>query len=546
MRGGVILDLILCNGNIFTMDKQYPKAEAVGIIGNKIAFVGRNEEVLALKNPKTEIIDLNGKTVVPGFNDSHMHLLSYAMSLDKVDLNNVSSVDEIVEKVRAYIKENNIPEGTWVQGRGWNHELFSKKVMPTRHDLDRISQKHPIVLTRTCGHICAVNTLALEICGILEKPPAIEGGSIDLDENGVPNGILRENAMDLVYRYLLSPGKEKIKELIVRGAEDCLRCGLTSIQTDDLEAIKGDFKDILDAYFELDKEDKLPIRVNLQLLLPTIEKLEAFLKLGFKTGDGSEFLKIGPLKLLTDGSLGGRTAALSEPYEDDKNNWGIAIYSQEELNKLVEKAYMSGLQVACHAIGDRAMKMVFKAYKNAMEKCTKEDPRFRIIHCQITTEELLDKFKEYNVIADIQPIFVSSDLLIAEKRVGKERARWSYNWKSMLDRGVHVAAGSDSPVESFNPLWGIYAAVTRKNLEGYPDGGWLPDQKLTVEQAVYIYTMGSAYSTYEENIKGSITPGKLADMVVLSEDIFSIDPDNIKDVKVEKTFVDGKLVFEQK
>jgi len=207
---------------------------------------------------------------------------------------------------------------------------------------------------------------------------------------------------------------------------------------------------------------------------------------------------------------------------------------------------MSGLQVACHAIGDRAMKMVFEAYKNAMEKCPKDDPRFRIIHCQITTEEILNKCKEYNVIADIQPIFVSSDQSIVEERVGKERARWSYNWKSLLDRGVHMAAGSDSPVESFNPLWGIYVAVTRKNLKGYPEGGWLPDQKLTVEQAVCIYTIGLTYCTYEENIKGSITPGMLADMVVLSEDIFSIDPDNIKEVKVEKTFVGGRLVYAQK
>lgn len=539
------MDMILFNGNIITVDGNNPKAEAVGISGNRVVFAGKNEEALSLKHSATEIIDLKGKTVVPGFNDSHMHLLSYAISLDMADLNDAAGIDDLIGKVRIFIEEKNIPEGQWIQGRGWNQERFSEKRMPTRHDLDKISQNHPIVLARTCGHVCVANTMALVACGIFNSPPAVDGGSIDLDDDGIPTGILRENAMELVYRLIPPSDKYKIKHMISKAAKDCLRAGLTSIQTDDFGAIKGDFKDILDAYFELEKENKLPIRVSEQVLLPDMAKLEGFLKLGLKTGDGGEFFKIGPMKLLIDGSLGARTAALSEPYEDDKKTSGIAIYTQEELNRLVEKAHRKGMQVACHAIGDRAMEMVFTAYGNAIKKYPREDPRFRIIHCQITTKEILDKFKKYNVIADIQPIFVSSDLSIVEERVGKQRAEWSYNWKSLLERGVHVAAGSDSPVESFNPLWGIYAAVTRKTLGGFPENGWLPEQKLSVEQAVYLFTMGSAYCTYEENIKGSITPGKLADLVVLSEDVFGIPPDEIKNVQVEKTFVGGKLQYER-
>ncbi len=539
------MDVILYNGNIVTVDKDNPRIEAVAVKGNRIRCVGKSEEILALKNPDTQIVDLEGKTVVPGFNDSHMHLLSYGLSLERVNLNGCRSIEEMLDRVRAFIKEKNIPEGEWVQGRGWNQSLFKEKRLPSREDLDRVSKAHPIVLTRTCGHLCVVNTRALQIARIFDNPPEVEGGGIDKDEKGAPRGILREMAMTLVYKKIPPLRKEEIKAILVKAANNCIKEGLTSVQSDDFEAIKGDFREVLNAYLELDDAGRLPIRVNEQVQLPTLKKLETFLKLGYKTGDGSRFFKIGPLKLLSDGSLGGRTAALSEPYEDETTTAGILIFTPDELYALVEKAHTNGLQVAVHAIGDRAMEMVLETYRKVMEKHPKKDPRFRVIHCQITTEEIIDKFKEYDVIADIQPIFVASDLSIVESRVGEERAKWTYNWKTLLEKGARVSAGSDCPVEPFNPLFGIYAAVTRKNLEGYPEGGWLPDQKLSVEEALYIYTMGSAYCTFEENIKGSITPGKLADMVVLSEDIFNIEPDYIKDVKVEKTIIDGKVMYEK-
>lgn len=537
------MDLILYNGNIVTMDIKNPRARAVAVCGNKIVAAGSDQEIMSLKDSRTKTVDLKGKTVVPGFNDSHMHLLSYALSAEKADLNGCRSIDELMDATKRFLDESNIPEGGWVQGRGWNHELFREKRMPTRHDLDRISERHAVVLTRVCGHVSCVNTMALKMAGIYEDPPAVEGGSIDKDQSGVPTGILKENAMDLIYKLIPPPDEHKIKELIVRAGRDFLKTGLTSVQTDDFTAVETDFEDILEAYFELDRDHKLPVRVNEQTLLPTMEKLESYLAMGYKTGDGSGFFKIGPLKLIADGSLGGRTAALSEPYADDPENRGIALFEQEELDRLVERAHAGGLQIACHAIGDRAMQMVFESYKKAMDKYPKANSRFRIIHCQITTQELLDKFREYGVIADIQPLFVSTDLSIAEERLGKVRAGWAYNWKTLLDKGVHVAAGSDCPIESYNPVLGIYAAVTRRNLMGYPQDGWLPGQKLSVEEAVRLFTIGSAYASFEEGIKGAIAPGKLADMAVLSEDISNIRPDEIKEVKVQHTILDGEIRF---
>jgi len=537
------MDLILYNGNIITMDIKNPRAQAVAICGNKIAAAGSNQDIRTLKDSRTQTLDLKGKTAVPGFNDSHMHLLSYALSAEKADLNGCRSIDGLIDATKRFLAESNIPEGEWVQGRGWNHEFFKEKRMPTRHDLDRISEKHAVVLARTCGHVCAVNTMALKMAGIYEDPPVVEGGIVDKDRSGLPTGILKENAIDLVYRLIPPPDRHKIKELIVRAGKDLLKTGLTSVQTDDFTAVKTDFKDILEAYFELDRDRKLPVRVNEQTQLPTMGKLESYLDLGYKTRHGSSFFKIGPLKLVTDGSLGGRTAALSEPYTDDPGNRGIAIFEQEELDRLVERAHAGGLQIACHAIGDRSMKMAFESYKKALDKYPKPDPRFRIIHGQVTTRDLLEKFRKYDVIADIQPLFVSTDLSIAEERLGKERAGWAYNWKTLLDKGVHVAAGSDCPVESYNPILGIYAAVTRKNLRGYPQDGWLPGQRLSVEEAIRLFTKGSAYASFEESIKGSIAPGKLADMAVLSEDIFNIRPDEIKEVKVQHAIVDGEIGF---
>lgn len=541
----IVMDLILYNGKIVTMDSASPVVEAVGTQGGKISYIGNSKEILKLKTSETKLIDLEGKLVLPGFNDSHMHLLNYGASLRKANLIGTTSVQDIIERMKRFIEDNSISLGSWVEGRGWNHDYFDEKRFPTRYDLDQISTEYPIIATRACGHVSVVNSKAMEIAGITKDTPQPEGGHFDIDESGQPLGILREKALNLILSHVPKPTTEEIKSILSEASTNVSKAGITSVQTDDFEAMPGvHYSTVVAAYKDLANKKELPVRVYEQCLFGSPKKLNEFLKDGFNTGLGNEWFKIGPLKLLADGSLGARTAYLCDPYADDPSTKGIAVYNQEELDEMVKIAHNAGMQVAIHCIGDKIMYMSFESYEKALYQNPRGDHRHSIIHCQITDETLLDKYRDNNVIAHIQPIFIDYDLHIVESRVGKEKASTSYNWKGMFDRGVHVACGSDCPVETFNVLQGIYCSVTRKDLKGYPNGGWLPDQKLTVEQAVYGYTLGAAYASFEENIKGSISVGKLADMVVLSKDIFAIEPEEIKDVEVLKTIVDGNIVFE--
>lgn len=538
------MDLILTNGNIITMSEFKSKATAVAIKNGRFSKIGIDDEVLALRNNNTEIIDLEGKTVLPGFIDSHMHLLGYGSNLEKCDLRKVKSIDTLIEETKKFIGNKKIESGKWILGRGWNQDFFDTKRFPTRYDLDKISTNHPICLIRACGHICVVNSKALELAGINKTTSQIAGGRFDTDETGNPLGIFRENALNLIYQKIPEPNIQDIENMIVTASKKLLSKGITSVQTDDFCVIsQKNYQKVLDAYFALNKDKKLPIRVYEQCLLPKIDLLKEFLNKGYTTGYGDEFFKIGPLKLLGDGSLGARTAYLSKPYNDDPSTCGIALYTQEELDELVLTAHNAGMGVAIHAIGDKMMYMSFESIEKAQNSNHRKNPRHAIIHCQITDKKLLDIFKELNVIAHIQPIFLDYDIHIVEKRLGKDRAKTTYNWKSLFNRGVHVACGSDCPVEETDVLHGIYSAITRKDLQGYPKNGWLPEQKLSLHEAIYGFTLGAAYASFEENIKGSIEPNKLADMVVLSENIYKIPEDNIKDIEIEMTFVNGKLLY---
>jgi predicted amidohydrolase YtcJ len=540
------MDLIFINGKIITMDASIPQVEAAYIKDETIISIGTNSDILSYKNNGTKIIDLEGRLMVPGFNDSHMHLLNYGSSLLNVNLVGVRSIEEMIERTTKFIVDSNINSNNIIQGRGWNHDYFTEKRFPNRYDLDKISTTQPIMLTRACGHVSVVNSKALEIAGITKNTPQVDGGHFDIDENGELLGIFRENALSLVYDQIPEPSVENIKKMIMTAAANANTQGITSVQSDDLLSVTDeDFTKVIRAYTELRDEGKLTVRVNEQCLLDKVENLNKFLNMGYRTGKGDELFKIGPLKLLADGSLGARTAYMCKPYSDDPSTSGIPVYTQEDLDNLVITAHNAGMQVAVHCIGDKAMYMVFESIEKAQNQNYIEDPRHSIVHCQITDEILLNKFKEFNVIAHIQPIFLDYDLHIVEDRVGQVRAKTTYNWKGLLDRGVHIACGSDCPVENFDVLPGIYSAVTRKDLKGYPENGWLPEQSLTVMEALHGFTLGAAYASFEENLKGSVTPGKLADLVVLSEDIFEIDPDAIKDVKVEMTFIGGKLMYKR-
>lgn len=538
------MDLIFINGIVYTMDENNTISEAVAVKDNKIFKVGTTEEILALKGDNSQIIDLEGKALVPGFNDSHMHLVNYGYSQTQADLIGVESVEEINRRVSQYIKDKKVEKGTWVRGAGWNQDYFiGDKVFPTKYDLDKISLDHPIVVTRTCGHVAVVNSKALEVLGIKKGTAQVEGGHFDLDENGEPTGIFRENALAIVYNAIPNPGINEIKEMITNAIEQLNKCGITSVGTDDFGALPGkDYNKIIEAYLELKNEGLLNIRVYQQYLIPEIDNLKGFLNKGYKTGWGDENFKIGPLKLLLDGSLGARTAVLNEPYTDNPSTSGILTATQEELDEIVDFAHNNGNQIAIHGIGDKAMYMAFESIEKTLNKNPKKDHRHGIVHAQITDEYLLNKFKDLEAIAYIQPIFLDYDWKMVKSRIGEEREKTSYNWKTMVDMGTHIACGSDSPVDSFNVMYGIYEAVTRKDLKGNPEGGWLPEQGLTVEEALYGYTMGGAYASFEEDIKGSIEEGKLADMVVLSDNIFEIDPHKIKDVNVEMTIFNGKII----
>ena len=538
------MDLIITNGKIVTMDVENPLVDSVAVQHGQIVAVGQCDMILKLQTAQTKIINLNGKLMLPGFNDSHMHLLGYGSNLQKVDLVEAESIDDIIQITSDFINSHQLLKNQWVQGRGWNHHAFPKKQMPNRYDLDQISTDHPIVLYRVCGHVASLNSKALELMEIIENPPIIPGGHIDIDTDGKALGILRENAMQLIHSQIPEPSKDQLKNWIIAAGEKVIEQGITSVQTDDFVVVPDRFMEIMNAYEELVEEQLLPVRVYEQSNLPRIEQLRDFL-MSYQTGKGDDFFKVGPLKLLTDGSLGARTAYLASPYADDPSTTGIAVFEQEDLDQSISMAHNHDMQVALHAIGDKAIEMVLNSIEEALNEHPREDHRHSIIHCQITNDQLLDRMKKLGVIGLVQPLFVATDLHFVEERIGKVRAASSYNWRTMIDKEIPIAFGSDAPVESFNVLYGIYAAVTRKDLKGFPNEGWLPDQKISVEDAVFAYTLGGAFASFEETIKGSITPNKLADFVVLSEDIFTIDPDQIKDVQVELTIVGGKIVFQR-
>ena len=540
------MKLALKNGNCYTMDKNQSIAEAVLMEDGFIKAVGSNDEIMKQTDDNTEVLDLEGKTVLPGFYDSHIHLLSYGYSKSMAYLDDCKSIDDVVETLKKYIEDNNIPPGEWVEGRGWNETDYPEGRTPNRHDLDRVSCEHMISIGRSCSFMCITNTKALEELGFMENLPDIEAGTIEMDENGVPTGVFRAEAKEEVYARLPKLGVEKIKECIIKACMDYRTAGITTAETDDFELTRaGDFHDILQAYKELDEEGRLPIRINLMLYLPEDEQQQEFYKYGLKTGDGSDFFRIGKFKLLTDGPLGIRGAAMLEPYADAPDTMGEIAMPQEALNRKIRDAYEHGLITVCDGMGDRGIYMALKAFEPIVTEHPDEDLRFGIDHSQITTEGIIEEYKRLNVTGGCELVFVKSDIEIAEERVGEHRASLSYNWKRFFDNGCVVAAGSDSPVEDFNPILGIDGAVNRKDWNNQPDGGWYPEQRITCEQAVSAFTTGAAYANYEESEKGTIEEGKFADLVVLSEDIFKCDPCDIQNVFVEKTILNGKVVFER-
>ena len=532
---------IFYNGEIFTGENALQ--EAFVVEDKKFIYVGTNEEALKYKDNNCNLIDLKGKFVSPGFNDSHMHVLGYGYSLKMIDLaKKTSSLEEMKNEIKKYITSNELKENEWICGRGWNHDYFNDvNRFPTKSDLDEVSTDYPICIIRACGHVCSVNSKALELAKVDKNTLQVEGGQFDVDENNEPNGVFRENALSLIYDIIPQPTKEDIKTMIVKACTSLNSYGVTSAQTDDFIVFSGvDYEVIIDAYKELANEGNLTVKIYEQAQLAQKEELEEFLSKGYTTGVGDNYFKIGPLKLLGDGSLGARTAYLSTPYTDDNNTCGICTYTQKQFYEMVELAHKNNMQVAIHAIGDKAMDMVVNSIENALDKYPKDNHRHGVVHCQLTTKYLLDKFRDLKLHAYVQSIFLDYDINIVEDRIGTNRAKTSYNFKTLFN-DTTMSNGSDCPVELPNVLNGIYCAVTRKTLDG--KGPFLPEQRISPCEALLSFTRFGAYASFEENIKGDIAIGKFADFVILSDNLLDIDADKIKDVNVLATFLDGKCVY---
>lgn len=532
------MDLVLHNGNIITMDEKCPKVSAVAIKNGKVFAIGCDVDILKLIGKNTKVFDLQMKTVVPGFNDSHLHNVKYGIFSNCCDLSKCASLQELVDVTRKFISDNSIKPGKWVIGTGWNQDLFDLKVYPTKADLDLISKDHPIVMFRCCSHLLLANSKALEILGIDEKTPQIKGGYFDVNL-----GIFRETAKELVQVSIKSYDVPALKSIIKKACKDLLKQGITSINTDDFN-MSVDYKRIVQAYSELAQEGNLPVRVTQQCLVVNQEDLEDLINCNYKDLNINDFYRIGPVKILADGSLGSRSAALREPYADASDMTGILIHKEHELKKMVETCQKYGYDVAIHCIGDKALELAIHSIESARKNYPQIDLRHGIVHCQITDENFLNKIREMDLLVYAQPIFLNYDLHIVEDRVGKKLASSSYNFGWLVRNGVHMSMGTDSPVEKFNTMDNIYCAVTRKDMNGYPKGGFYPEQSITVEESIKAYTWESAYCSHEENVKGKIKNGYFADMTVLSDDIYNINHEKLIDVKVEMTIVDGIIRYE--
>lgn len=517
---------------------QLPLQQAFIVEDGRFVFAGSNEQ--ALLQQADETIDLNGAFVCAGFNDSHMHVLCYGSALTAAPLNeHTRSLADLIDCLR----QTAPGRGGWILGRGWNQDFFTDaNRMPNRWDLDKVSTDHPVCATRACGHALVVNTRALELLGITALTPQVDGGQIVM-EDGQPNGVFFDNAMDLVSANIPAPGKEDVKNMLRSACKALNAYGITSCHSDDFSVFHDlPWQTVADAFRELEESGELTVRVYEQSNFTTLEVLRGFVEAGNKTGVGTSMFRIGPLKMLGDGALGARTAYLSNPYADDASTRGLSVFTPEAFDQMIGYAHENGMQVAVHCIGDACLDLVLSSIEKALAAHPRANHRHGIVHCQITRPDQLDSIIRDQLHVYAQSIFLDYDLHIVQQRVGKELASTSYSWKTLMERGATVSNGSDCPVEMPRALAGMQCAVTRSDLNGA--GPYLPHEAFTIQEALDSFTKASAYASFEEATKGQIAPGMLADFVVLGENPFEVSADRIKDIPVLQTWLGGKKVFE--
>ncbi len=530
-------DLIVTNAKVWTVDKAHPRADAVAVIGDRIVAVGTAAEIDEWRGANTKVIDAQGKLLLPGFDDAHVHFTSGGFQLDQVDLKDAGTPEEFARRIGE--RARSAAKGEWILGGDWDEQKWTPAALPTKALIDPVTPDTPVFVNRYDGHESLANSVALKLAGVTSKTADLAGGTIVRDAQGNPTGVLKDAAQGLVWKVVPEPTRERTLQAIKRALGYAVSLGVTSVQD------MGTSPTELGIYAELAERGELAPRIY---AVPPISRWEDQARLGLRRAFGSPNLRLGGLKGFADGSLGSTTAYFFQPYADAPKTRGLLADDMQPASKMRDrmlKGDAARLQLCTHAIGDQAISIVLDLYEEIAKEHGVADRRSRIEHAQHVAPKDFDRFASLNVIASVQPYHAIDDGRWAEKRIGPERIKSTYAFRTFLDHGVKLALGTDWTVAPLNPMLTIYAAATRATLDGKNPAGWLPEQKITVAEAVEAYTMGSAYAEFQEHQKGSITPGKLADMVLLSDDIFSIQPEAIREVAVETTIIGGKIVYQK-
>lgn len=535
--------LILLNGRIWTENPRQPEAEAIAIEGNRVIAVDSSAAIRKLAAAGCQIVDLGGRRVVPGFNDSHVHFIGGGDALTSVQLHGASSAEEFRRRIGDYAKS--LPKGAWIRNGLWDHQDWTPVILPTHQLIDGVTADNPVFVWRMDGHMALANGAALKLAGVDRNTRDVPGGEIVRDQEGNPTGILKDHATSLVERIMPPPSERELDAALEAAMHEAASHGVTSVQnmwdstTDPFSAVK------LREFQKFARDGKLTVRIY---HASPLREWKFLADTGVQAGFGSPVLRIGNLKSFADGALGAETAWMEEPFADKPGYRGLAsaeLMDSARYYAGIQAADQAGLQISIHAIGDRAIHAVLDLFERAERQNGSADRRFRIEHVQHLRPDDAPRFAQLGVVASMQPYHAIDDGRWAEKELGPVRIQSSYAWRLLLDHGAVVAFGSDWPVAPLDPLMGIYAAVTRRTLDGKNPNGWVPQQRITVAEAVHAYTVGSAFAEHQERIKGSLEPGKLADLVVLTDDIFRIGANELDKVRVYMTVFDGSIVYHQ-
>src|SRR5215475_5802584 len=527
--------LIVTNAAAYTVDKQRPKAEAVAVLGDRIAAVGSRIDIDLWRGPQTKVIDAGGKLLLPGFNDAHVHFIQGGAQLEQVQLTDAATPEEFAKRIAAQVKKT--PKGEWILGGRWDETKWPKPELPTKDLVDPVTGDIPIFVERYDGHEALANSAAMKMAGINAKTAEVPGGVIMRDAGGNPTGVFKDAAMPLIYKVIPPMTPEQRLGAARAAMKHAASLGVTSVQH-----MNPEFADVA-AYSELAGKGELTTRIY---AVPMETEWRDQAKVGIRRAWGSSYLRLGAVKGYADGSLGSRTAYMFEPFTDDPGNRGLLsdeMHPPSAMRDRLMQADAAGLQLRIHAIGDRAISMMLDIFGDIEKEHGYHDQRFAIEHAQHMAQKDFERFAKLHVIASMQPYHAIDDGRWAEPRLGHDRARYSYAWRSFLDNGVTLAFGTDWPVAPLDPMLGLYAAVTRATLDAKNPGGWIPEEKITLPQAIEAYTIGAAFAEFQEGKKGSISRGKLADMVIMTDNIFELKPEAIRNVKVKTTILGGKVIY---